>query len=87
MSCAKLKWEVLDWFGYIFCEASFRWWNMFDDGSDLEDKIYNPTVLGRITYWVGVPSYRLGCFLYNLQDDTLYPSIRVAEAEESDEGR
>jgi len=86
----KLKWEALDLLGYIFCEASFRWWNIFDDGSDLERKISHPTRWERITYWVGVPSYRVGCFFYNLQDDNFYPSATVVETEEgedSDESR
>jgi hypothetical protein len=69
MNLAKIKWEILDLLGYVFCEASFRWWDMFDDGSDLEDKIYHPTHWERLTYFIGVPSHRVGCFFYNLQND------------------
>jgi hypothetical protein len=61
---------------------------MFDDGSDLEYKIYHPTLWDRITYWIGVPSYRLGCFFYNLQDDTLWMvhvARKNAEAEDDDD--
>jgi len=69
MNLAKIKWEILDWFGYVFCEASFRWWDMFDDGSNLEDKVYRPTYFDRMTYLVGVPSFKIGCFFYGLQDN------------------
>jgi len=55
---------------------------MFDDGTDLEHKIYHPTLLSRIIYWIGAPSYHLGCFFYNLQDDNLYPSATVVEGED-----
>ncbi len=66
---AKIKWEVLDFLGYIFCEASFRWWEMMDDGSDLERKVYKPVLIDHMTYWVGVPSFKIGCFFYNLQNE------------------
>ena len=69
MTLAKFKWEVLDFFGYVFCEASIRWWDIVDDGSDLENKVYRPTCWDRMTYLVGVPSFKIGCFFYNLQDD------------------
>ena len=71
MKVAKFKWEVLDLIGYIFCEASIRWWDIFDDGSNIEAKIYYPTRWDKLVYLIGVPSYRVGCFFYNLQDDSL----------------
>ena len=69
MKIARLKWKALECLGYVFCEASFRWWNIFDDGSELERKISHPTRWERITYLIGVPSYRVGCFFYELQDN------------------
>lgn len=65
MKLARLRWEILDLLGYVFCEASFRWWGLFDD-TPLEDY---PTRWDTITYLIGVPSYTVGCFFYNLQDD------------------
>jgi len=65
MNWAKFKWEVLDLLGYVFCEASIQWWERFDD-TPLEDY---PTRWNNITYLIGVPSYRLGCFFYSFQDD------------------
>jgi hypothetical protein len=68
----KLKWEVLDLTGYIFCEASIWWWDIFDDGSDIENRIYYPAPWEQLTYLLGVPSYKIGCFFYNLQDDSVW---------------
>jgi hypothetical protein len=62
---AKVKWEILDLLGYVFCEVSIRWWDLFDD-TPLEGY---PTRWNTITYLIGVPSYRAGCFFYGLQDD------------------
>lgn len=72
MKLAKLKWGCLELIGYVFCEASFRWWNIFDDGSNVEHRLYYPTRWERLTYLIGVPSYRIGCFFYNLQDDSVW---------------
>jgi len=69
VSLTRIKWEILDWLGYIFCEASFRWWNIFDDGSDLERKISYLTRWEMLTYGIGIPSYKIGCFFYGLQDN------------------
>jgi hypothetical protein len=84
VNLSKIKWEILEWLGYVFCEASFRWWNIFDDGSDLERKISHLTYCETVTYSIGVPSYRLGCFFYNLQDDEA-AGIEAVETEESNE--
>ena len=64
---AKVKWEILDLLGYVFCEASFRWWNLADDEAFVG--LSEPTWKDQAVYWIGVPSYRIGCFFYNLQDD------------------
>ena len=75
MILSRVKWEVLVFIGFVFCEASFRWWSIMDDGSDLEHKVYEPTWKDRVVYWIGVPSYRIGCFFYNLQEpDSDLPS-------------
>ena len=66
MNLARVKWEILDWLGYIFCEASIRWWDLFDDGSTIEEY---PTRWETFIYSIGVPSYRIGCFFYSFQDD------------------
>ncbi|MBC8410906.1 MAG: hypothetical protein H8E12_19650 [Rhodobacteraceae bacterium] len=84
MNLSKIKWEILEWLGYVFCEASIRWWYLFDDGSDLERRCCYPTRWEMVTYSIGVPSYRIGCFFYNLQDDEA-AGIEAAEIEESNE--
>ena len=86
MNLAKIKWEILDLLGYVFCEASFRWWSIFDDGSDLERKISYLTRWEMLTYSIGVPSYKIGCFFYGLQDDEA-AGYGFEIVEENDESR
>jgi len=78
---ARAKWEILEWLGYIFCESSFRWWNLFDD-TPVEQ---HPTRWDVVTYLVGVPTFKIGCFFYNLQDDeaagVIYKRVDYEEEE------
>ena len=72
----KFKWQVLDWLGYIFCEMSMRWWDKFDNSP-----LIGPlTFWNKVTYYVGLPSYNLGCFFYNLQDDAFITPLTIAES-------
>lgn len=82
MTLSRVKWEILDCLGYVFCEASIRWWDLFDDGSALEERCCYPTRWEMLTYSIGVPSYRIGCFFYGLQDDKAI-GIEVEENNES----
>jgi hypothetical protein len=61
----KIKWEALELLGYIFCEISLKWWGLFDNTPLMSP----PTLWNKITYLIGVPSYNVGCFFYNLQED------------------
>lgn len=80
MHLARIKWEILDWLGYVFCETSIRWWDLFDDGSNLED---HPTRWEMVTYAMGVPFYKIGCFFYGLQDYEA-AGVEIVEVEETD---
>ena len=66
MSWDKIKWEALDFIGYMFCELAFRWFDIFDGPIEGDDDFrwYH-----RIHDLVGSTSYRAGCFFYSLQDD------------------
>lgn len=84
MKLARVKWEILDLLGYIFCEASIRWWDLFDDGPLVD----YPTKWNTITYLIGVPSYRVGSFFYSLQDDEAAGvTVTVIDVEYDDESR
>ena len=64
---AKIRWETLELLGYIFCEISLQWWNRFDNTPLMSP----PTLWNKITYLIGVPLYRMGCFFYNMQEDII----------------
>jgi hypothetical protein len=83
MTLARFKWEILDWFGYVFCEAAFRWWDVFDD-TPLH--LY-PTRRDTLVWLIGWPSYKIGCFFYSLQNDEAAGVTWSEVAEEEDENR
>tara|TARA_Y100000034_G_C6632349_1_gene276104 strand:+ start:364 stop:555 length:192 start_codon:yes stop_codon:yes gene_type:complete len=59
-----LKSKVTIVLGYVFCEFSFRWFNMFDvPYLDEEWRWYH-----RAAYFIGGQLYSIGCFFYNLGD-------------------
>ena len=71
----NIKNEILDQLGYILCEASFRWWNWFDVPAHQWKRRHN------VLFWLGRPSYRLGCFFYSLQDNDWGLGLVVDEDE------
>ena len=64
MKLARVKWEILDCLGYVFCETAFRWWDIFDD-TQTQDY---PSRKDMLVSLIGNPLYKTGCFFYSLQD-------------------
>jgi hypothetical protein len=60
-----MRWAVLDILGYIFCGFALQWWKLFGC-----DQVTPQTFsyVRKVFYFIGIPSYRLGCFFYGLQD-------------------
>ena len=62
MKINNIKYETTEWLGYIFCEFSFRWFQLVDVPYDDEDwKWYH-----HIVYFIGEKSYAIGCYFYSL---------------------
>lgn len=53
-----------EWLGWVFCEASFRWFQMFDVPLSLSEE-EDLTLLQRFVYFIGSKSYGLGVYFYN----------------------
>ena len=66
MKWAKVKWEVLDFIGYAFCEFTFQW---FDRIGDVPWEEEDWRWYHRVYYFIGSAPYRVGCFFYDMQDD------------------
>ena len=76
----KIKWELLDFIGYVFCEYSFQWFDVFDfpaNGDDNYKWYHGPS------NFIGGVFYKTGCFFYGIQDDK-YPGTFLECIFESD---
>jgi hypothetical protein len=59
-----MKNKIAGLLGYIFCELSFRWFNVFDVPYQDEGwKWYH-----RVSYFLGEKSYSVGCYFYNIEE-------------------
>lgn len=61
-----MKAALCEWLGYLFCEFSFRWFDMFDvplSDDPWDESEFN--LFHRFTYAVGSRAYNVGCYFYN----------------------
>jgi len=62
MNLSKAKFMLAEFLGYVFCEFSFRWFELIDvPYHDEEWKWYHHGV-----YFIGSKPYALGCYFYNV---------------------
>jgi len=66
----KAKFRITQWLGYMFCEFSFRWFNVVDvPVSDDCWKWYHHAI-----FFIGSKSYLTGCYFYNIGDFNKFDS-------------
>lgn len=65
MKWANIRWGILDMLGYILCGISLWWWKLFNCNLA---KPHSFSYIRSALYFIGIPSYKLGCFFYGLQD-------------------
>jgi len=55
--------RIAPYLGYLFCEFSFRWWDLPFDVPyiDKDWKWYH-----HVVYFIGSKPYSIGCYFYNL---------------------
>jgi len=60
---SKARYEICELIGYVLCEFSFRWWDLFDK------PVGDWRWWNHVIYHVGRPTYIVGCFFYGLNDN------------------
>ena len=57
--------DLTEWLGFVFCEFSFRWFDIFDVPLHEEDwRWYHG-----MSYSIGGASYSIGCWFYNVGEN------------------